>query len=276
MTEQHKHNLRWGFSSLGCPDKSLNEIIDLAEHYHFDAVELRCLNGSTDLVSYLCDYAAKDMSRFKSSPVEIVALNSSFGLIGANDNDLDELFKLSRIADIFGCKYIRVFHGLKWGDTCINADYLQAASTIKRWEDWKKNNSIKVDIALEMHTGASSSESCLELFKHIKQALPVIWDSHHTIVYAKESPAYTWKHMQEFIVHVHVKDSVMVPSDRHDYTYTLPGHGHIPTRQVIDLLAENNFKGVVSLEWEKQWHPYLTELEEAFEYLKTSGWRKEV
>jgi sugar phosphate isomerase/epimerase len=273
MTEQHK--LRWSFSSLGCPDHSLDEILDLAERYYFDAVELRCLNGSTDLVKRLSEYASKDMSRFKSSPVEIVALNSSFGLIGAIQSDLEELFKLAILADIFGCKYIRIFHGLKWGDKCQAIDYLHAANSVNCWKEWKKSHGIKAEIALETHTAASSSQNCLDLFNKIGHALPVIWDSHHTFVYAGEAPAYTWQQMQEYIVHVHVKDSIMVPSARHDYTYTLPGHGHIPTDEVINLLAENNFKGIVSLEWEKQWHPYLTNLEEAFEHLNTSGWRKE-
>jgi len=41
--------LTFGFSSLGCPELSLEAVLDLAERKGIGAVELRALSGTTDL-----------------------------------------------------------------------------------------------------------------------------------------------------------------------------------------------------------------------------------
>jgi len=77
------------------------------------------------------------------------------------------------------------------------------------------------------------------------------------------------------IKHVHIKDSVSVPSARHPYSYVLNGEGEFPAEDVFKILSENNYDGVVSLEWERKWHPYLPEIDAALDSLKTAGWRSE-
>ena len=75
------------------------------------------------------------------------------------------------------------------------------------------------------------------------------------------------------IQHIHIKDSVSVPSARHPYSYCLPGKGEFPVVDTYNVLRDNNYTGVVSLEWERKWHPYLPDLDNALTVLADSGWR---
>ena len=51
----------------------------------------------------------------------------------------------------------------------------------------------------------------------------------------------------------------------------LPGQGEFPMPTLRKLLAAE-FAGPVSFEWEKLWHPYLPELEEALGVAANIDW----
>ena len=74
------------------------------------------------------------------------------------------------------------------------------------------------------------------------------------------------------VVHIHVKDSIGIPSARHPFTYVLPGGGEFPAQPLFDALRTDGFKGPVSLEWEKAWHAYLPSLDEALASAARRGW----
>ena len=62
-----------------------------------------------------------------------------------------------------------------------------------------------------------------------------------------------------------------MPSARHPFTYVLPGEGEFPTGPIMELLGKE-YAGVVSLEWEKLWHPYLPPLDEALVTADERAW----
>jgi sugar phosphate isomerase/epimerase len=39
----------------------------------------------------------------------------------------------------------------------------------------------------------------------------------------------------------------------------LLGHGEVPVREMLTLLAGGGYRGWVSVEWEKRWHPEIEE-----------------
>jgi sugar phosphate isomerase/epimerase len=39
----------------------------------------------------------------------------------------------------------------------------------------------------------------------------------------------------------------------------LLGHGEVPVREMLALLAGGGYQGWVSVEWEKRWHPEIEE-----------------
>ena len=75
----------------------------------------------------------------------------------------------------------------------------------------------------------------------------------------------TWPAIHRWVRHVHVKDSVSRPSGRHPYSYVFLGEGEFPLRSLVEQLRSDGFEHVLSLEWERMWHPYLPSVEEALE-----------
>jgi sugar phosphate isomerase/epimerase len=100
----------------------------------------------------------------------------------------------------------------------------------------------------------------------------LLWDAHHTWRKGGEDPVATWRAVRAHVVHLHVKDSVAVPSARHPFTYVLPGDGGFPMAALMAAVRVAGFTGPVSLEWEKQWHPYLPPLETALRVAAARTW----
>ena len=175
-------------------------------------------------------------------------------------------------ADSWGATYIRAFGGGTWGKPLTDTDYNQAAHTVAWWYREKKRCGWRSELLLETHDGFSASGPCRNLMARLTEPIGVLWDAHHTWRLGGESPRESWSQLSQWIRHVHVKDSIASPSERHPFTYVLPGDGEIPLEQIVEVLTEHRFPGTVSLEWERLWHPYLPPLREALTRLEAQPW----
>jgi len=61
---------------------------------------------------------------------------------------------------------------------------------------------------------------------------------------------------------------VSQPGPRLPYSYVLPGAGEFPMRALCTALS--GYDGVLSLEWERLWHPDLPPMDEALR--AAGGW----
>jgi len=197
---------------------------------------------------------------------------SSFKLVGNDEKSRAELLAFCHWADSWGARYVRAFGGGTWGQPLTDADYSQAAETVVWWQWEKKRRHWQVDLLLETHDAFSASAPCRHLLARLREPIGIIWDSHHTWRLGSETPRESWAQLFPWVRHVHVKDSIAKPSARHPYTYVLPGDGEMPLEQVVKVLREHDFAGMVSLEWERQWHPYLPPLPEALTRLQAQPW----
>jgi sugar phosphate isomerase/epimerase len=276
MTEQlEPRSWRWCFSTLGCSDLALEEICALAREFGIAGIELRGIEGRLDLPDYA---AERNFTRERvralcqENRTRLVVAGSSVKLTDASDQARAELLKFGGWAEAWGIPYLRVFGGGKWGEALSGADYRQAAERVLWWREQRHQRGWHVDLLLETHDAFSASVPCLRLNEHLEHPLSLIWDSHHTWRIGGESIESTWKQLQPWIRHVHLKDSVDRPSARHPYTYVLPGAGQMPMSEVLGLLDTEGFGEFVSLEWERQWHPYLEPLRRALEELVKQPW----
>ena len=90
----------------------------------------------------------------------------------------------------------------------------------------------------------------------------ILWDSHHTWKRGSDDALETWEALRPYVEHVHFKDSIALPASRGDFFYVPPGAGEFPLSSLFERLRRDGFSGPVSFEWERQWHPTLTALEE--------------
>jgi len=267
--------LHWGFSTLGCPEFSLSEACELAAEFHLRALELRSLWGRVDLPACMAESgitAEKARSLFAPSHISVPVAGSSFKLVGNDSASRAEFLDYCEWAQSWGIPNARVFGGGTWGHPLTEADYNQAAETVAWWRQEKKVRRWKIEMLLETHDAFSASGPCCELIKRLDEPLGIIWDSHHTWRLGGENPAASWSRLGEWVRHVHLKDSIDKPSARHPYTYVLPGEGQTPLAEIVRVLREHEFSGIISLEWERLWHPYLLPLRSALSHLRLQPW----
>jgi len=276
MTEPaNTRGLSWGISTLGCAELSLPEICKLLREFNLRELEIRALEGRLDLPQWAADTGWSPLratALLAQHKVKLCVAGSSFKLVGNDEKSRAEMLAFCQWADSWGARYVRAFGGGTWGQPLNEADYDQAARTVDWWQREKKIRGWQTELLLETHDGFSASSPCRELLARVKEPIGIIWDSHHTWRLGGEAPQESWSQLSPWIRHVHVKDSIAKPSGRHPYTYVLPGDGTAPLGQIVGLLTEYQFKGAVSLEWERLWHSYLPSLREAVTRLEAQPW----
>lgn len=276
MTEPvNARGLSWGFSTLGCAELSFPEICELLREFDLHELEIRAVDGRTDLPQWAEDAgwpALRAAALLAQHQIQLRVAGSSFKLVGNDEKSRAEMLAFCQWADSWGAPYVRAFGGGTWGQPLKETDYDQAARTVTWWQQEKKLHGWRIELLLETHDAFSASGPCRELFNRLQKPIGIIWDSHHTWRLGGESPRESWSQLSTWIRHVHIKDSIAKPSARHPYTYVLPGDGEMPLGQVVHLLTEHQFAGAVSLEWERLWHPYLPPLRGALTRLEAQPW----
>lgn len=261
---------RHGLSTLGCAEFTLAQTLALAARHRLDAVELRALENTTDLPTLFAarhGTPAKFAAVLAASPVRVVAFDTSFKLIGSNPSDREALLAFVPWAEAAGVRWLRVFDG---GKTADAAELAEAVDHVRWWQELRRAHGWTTDLMVETHDALTTTPAILR-FVAAAPGCGILWDTHHTWKKGGEDPVATWRAIAPHVVHVHVKDSVSRPSARHSFTYVLPGKGEFPMSPLLAALRAG-FSGVVSLEWERLWHPYLPPLDDALSGAATRHW----
>lgn len=262
------------FSTLGCPELSLEAVLALAAKHRIPLVEVRSLGGTVDLAAHFAAHygtPARLAAQLADAGVRIVAFDASLRLIGgtAGERDpLDELAALARWAEALGVRWLRVFDG---GRDLTTSELQVAGATLRWWRELRAARGWQVDLMVETHDSLLTA-AAIARFRAAFPDTAILWDAHHTWRKGGEDPVATWRAIRSGVVHVHVKDSVGQPSARHPFTYVLPGDGEFPVSPLLAALQADGFDGPVSLEWEKRWHPYLPPLDAALTVAAARHW----
>ena len=260
------------FSTLGCPDADLDAAIALAAKFGLDGLELRALADTINLPSYLAThYGAPEGFGLaaRAFKIPIVALDTSLHLADAKSSDREQFLAFVPWAEAAGIRWLRVFDG---GTHLSERGAIAAAAeTVKWWRDVREEYDYGVDIMVETHNRLFNTPT-IKRFLNAAPTTSLLWDSHHTWKQGGEDPVATWRAIQAHVVHIHIKDSVPIPTPTHPYKYVLPGAGDFPAAALRGALGADNFSGVLSLEWEKLWHPDLPSLDVALRTAADSGW----
>lgn len=265
------YELNWSFSTLGCPELSLEEIAALARRFSIGQVELRAVSERMDLPRLFTE-KFRDAGTFNQwladQEISICSLDSSAKLVGCSPEARQELLDFAEWAHALDVPGIRVFDGGKFQPQLDAEVRQEAIDFLTWWQEKKESHGWKVDLIIETHDALCTATHCLDLAEHAPTPVHILWDAHHTWRKAGEDPMKTWAEMKDIVRHVHFKDSVDTPSARHPFTYTHLGDGEFPLHDLFRRLQEDGFSGPVSLEWERKWHPYLDPLDHALEKLR--------
>jgi sugar phosphate isomerase/epimerase len=272
MPGSDSSRLHRAFSTLGCPDLSLEGVLRLAQKRGIDAVELRALDGTIELPALFQSLhgAPESLARHVAHlpPVRIAALDTSFHLVGSGPADREKLLAFVPWALALSARWLRVFDG---GTSMDDASLADATRTLAWWHEVRQKEDCPLDLMIETHDSLGTADAILRLLAAAPEAR-ILWDAHNMWRKSGEDPVETLRAIRPHVVHVHVKDSISRPSGKHDYSFVLPGQGEFPMAAVTGELRRSGFDGCVSLEWEKLWHPELAPLEEALASASARHW----
>jgi sugar phosphate isomerase/epimerase len=255
-----------GFSTIGCPNYDIGQVIAMARDNGYAGIEIRFLRGTVNLASLEEFSPAKigeTRRRFEDSGVEVVGINT-----GVRMNSLDAAIRTQQmesartnlaIAEGIGAKYLRVFGGPVPAAQDREATLDAIASGLGEIAELTASRGVMT--LIETHDDFCKSPSILDLYaRGASEELAVLWDTLHTYRHG-ESAEYTWSKLGDRIKLVHVKDSKMATAQGFDFALT--GEGTVPVLSFIEVLRRGGYRGFVNFEWEKGWHPEIAEPEVA-------------
>ena len=265
---------KWAFSTLGCPELDLDGICALAREFGISNIELRSTEQRVDLPNLFEERfgSPESLSAYlKDQDIHICSLDSSLKLIGKEAKDREEFLAFLPWADAIGTPIIRVFDGGTVPVGLTDETFGQAADTLDWWREEKSRAVWKADMGIETHD-ALVRHSAIERILKSYPDLNIIWDTHHTWKKCGDLIPTSWDAVKSNVCNIHIKDSISKPSARHPFTYTDLGSGEFPLDETLELLQSQNYRGHVSIEWERMWHPYLGEMKEALQQAKQLNW----
>ncbi|MBE6595078.1 MAG: sugar phosphate isomerase/epimerase [Ruminococcaceae bacterium] len=255
--------MKWCFSTLGCTDRSLGEILALAHRYGIAAVEVRGIGGVLDngeIADFAPENAPKTKEMLQGAGVMPLILGTSVSFhdkekfaenLQAGKRDIE-------IAARLGFSAVRVFGNRIVGDEaeCIGrvAEGVRALSLVAA--------PLGVSVLLEVHGDFNTVPRLISIIERCDgcENFGLIWDICHThAIYGADWRRF-YDALAPFIRHVHLKD---IKKGLH----VLPGEGELPICEVIRTMQADGYEGCFSLEWEKHWHKELPEIEVALERL---------
>ncbi|CAN5524917.1 hypothetical protein BH10PLA1_BH10PLA1_05620 [soil metagenome] len=257
--------MKYCFSTLGCPNWSIDRIAEQASAMGFDGVELRAsADGNHLRPDASDDECAAVRSAFESRHVAIACLmgytNFATADVEVRYKSEQECIALIRIASRLGCPTVRIFGGdPKAADLAVPIERV-VGSLLALVPQAEAAN---VRLAMETHDAWCRSAPLMEVMSRVRSpALGVCWD--YANMAGKVTIEEAWQAMKSRVIHVHSKDIADL-----SHRAVLMGEGIARSADAIGLLHAGGYDGWLSFEWEKKWQPAIPEPEVAFPHWLT-------
>ena len=252
--------LALGFSTIGCPDYDIDQVIALARDNGLKGVEIRHLRGTVDLPS-LEEFSpariGETRRKFEDAGLSVVCIGTSVRMNSLDPEVRRKQMDAARVgADIaarMGAPYLRVFGGPLPPDQDRERTLDAIAQGLG--EVAELTAKAGVESLLEVHDDFSTSPAVLDLYaRGCSEKLAVLWDTLHSWRFG-ETAEFTWSQLGPRVRHVHLKDSTQATPKGFDFA--LIGEGTVPVLSFVDLLKRVGWNGYLHFEWEKGWHPEI-------------------
>jgi fatty-acyl-CoA synthase len=258
--------MKLSFSTLGCPDWMLNEVLAAANDFGYDGVEIRGLGADLFLPKapvFGAKRLATSLKEIANSGLELSCISSDAScLLSSKSGDVQSnIREYVDLAVLLGAKNIRILAD-EWGYESEAVDRELVYDNLKKASPYAEEKGV---LLLVETTGVYADTAALrDLIERVDSpAVKALWDIHHPYVYKNESPARTIENIGKYIRHVHIKDSVR---EKGGIVYKMLGHGSLPVADMIDSLKSIGYEGYLSLEWMKRWNDDLEEPGVVFEH----------
>jgi len=260
--------LKTGFSTLGCPELTLEQIVELAVRHSMDGVELRGAAGE-HIHPIISAAERREIAHlFKKNHIEIFSITAYTTFESTNSEVFHaaetELLSYAQLAQDIGASFIRTFvGGIPAGIDPVIHDKRIAESLAGVAHNLHETD---VSILVETHDRISSVRAAQRIVSLANDPhIGILWDIAHSLR-AGDSITDAMQILGERLGYVHLKDeSASKDGEEHP---VLPGKGIIPIKEISRVLETFDFKGFLCLEWERKWHPLLPSIEVALSAFK--------
>jgi sugar phosphate isomerase/epimerase len=253
------------FSTLGCPDWSLDKILDVAVANDYNGIEIRGIQREMDLTKsphFNSDANINETrKKFSDRNLKLVGFGSSAAMHHADAAErskaMDEAKRFIEIADKAGCSYVRVFPNNFPKEMAKERTMELMSEGLNELAKFSKGTNVKV--LMETHGDLIWSDDLVKVMNTVDAGqVGLVWDISNMWTVTKEDPEMVYGKIKKWVKHTHIKDISLAGGKE---TYTLFGEGDVPAFKAIDMLEKNDYKGYYSFEWEKMWHPEIAEPE---------------
>jgi sugar phosphate isomerase/epimerase len=246
------------FSTLACPNWTIQTVITKASEFGYDGIEWR--GGPQGHIQPFASAEQKATLRQMCADAGLMLLAVTAYTSFVSDNievrqsNVDEVRRYADLAAELGARYVRVFLGELPPNTNPNTKtYENITDCLSRAAQHAL--SVGVGVAIEPHDNFARSSAVAPVLDHTKSdsALGVIWDIGNAFA-AGEEPQEGFVLLKDRLTYIQVKDGTR---QGEDWKLCSLGMGNVPLAQAFELLLANGYKGALSVEWEYAWHPEL-------------------
>lgn len=246
--------MKLAFSTIGCPDWSLDEIIAAAKDLNYDGVEIRGIGGEiyAPAIKQLTEGREKLMAKLASTGVKISCLTSgaTFAIHDAKDASLKEAFAYIDLARELSVPFVRIMSTDK---PYYDGGDLKLCKTLFK-EAVRYAEGSGVTPLMETN-GLFVNTALLKDFLD-ETGGGALWDVHHPYRFGGEKIEETAANLKGKVKYVHLKDSVVVNGTT---SYRIMGYGDVPIKEALTLLKNDGYDGYLTMEWVKRWNRELEE-----------------
>lgn len=258
--------MKLSFTTLGCPNWSLQQIADNARAMKYDGVELRVHDEGVHMSPNATDDEAQrvaDLFRTAQTPVMSLMGYTSFAHQSPNDlqNNVKLMEQLIRLASRMKAPFIRSFAG----GLPPGADHKDViprmARTLRPLSQLAADKGVKIGI--ETHDHWCDGRLAAALVNEVNHpAFGFVFDVLNVIDAQKGPWLPSYQAMKGRILYCHVKDGYHAPDGKLVHTYV--GAGELPLVEILMRFKHDGYDGYFSFEWEKRWNPEIEEPQRAF------------
>jgi len=246
------------FSTLACPNWTVEEVIARASRFGYDGIEWRGGPQGHIQPSTITEQKANLQKMSADAGLMLLAVTAYTSFVSDNPEErqfnVDEVRRYADLAAELGARYVRVFLGELPQSTDLTTEiYENITDCLSRAAQHAL--SVGVGIAIEPHDNFALSSVVVPVLDGTESdpALGVIWDIANAFA-AGEEPFAGFELLKDRLTYVQVKDGT---KRGEDWQLCSLGQGNVPLARAFELLLAHGYQGAFSVEWEYAWHPEL-------------------
>lgn len=252
--------MKLAMSTVACPDWTLEQVASFAEEAGYQGVELRTFgSGSTQ---FACDPALTDPEKvrrlFAPTGCSVACIATSTGydqpisppgighILGGTPQGVRETGWAVDLAARLEAPIVRVFGYQIPGSESRSSALARIVDRLELAVATARNTGVR--LALENGGSFPTAASISELLDRVNSPL----------LGAAYSPAIAALSGEDFTGGINVLGERLFSVKLKDFSYGVPcalGEGELPTRAVVDVLAQSGFSGWVTYEYDRAWVP---------------------